>query len=62
MRLDKLLSNMGYGSRKEVKILLKSKAVEVNGVFAKDVSMHVDSNTDQIIVFGEKVIYTEYIY
>lgn len=62
MRLDKLLSNMGYGSRKEVKILLKSKAVEVNGVFAKDVSMHVNSTTDQIIVFGEKVIYTEFIY
>ena len=62
MRLDKLLSNMGYGSRKEVKILLKSKAVEVNGVAAKDVSMHVNTETDHIVVFGEEVIYTEFIY
>ena len=62
MRLDKLLSNMGYGSRKEVKILLKSKAVEVNGLVAKDVSMHVDTEVDEILVVGEKVVYTEFIY
>ena len=62
MRLDKLLSNMGYGSRKEVKILLKSKAVEVNGLVAKDVSMHVDTDADEILVVGEKVVYTEFIY
>ncbi|HSO59126.1 MAG TPA: pseudouridine synthase [Paenisporosarcina sp.] len=62
MRLDKLLSNMGYGSRKEVKILMKSKAVEVNGLIAKDVSMHVDTDTDEILVVGEKVVYTEFIY
>ena len=62
MRLDKLLSNMGYGSRKEVKILLKSKAVEVNGMIAKDVSMHVDTDADEILVVGEKVVYTEFIY
>lgn len=62
MRLDKLLSNMGYGSRKETKILLKSKSVEVNGVVAKDVSMHVNPEKDEILVLGEKVVYTEFIY
>lgn len=62
MRLDKLLSNMGYGSRKEIKIIVKSKAVEVNGKVAKDVSMHVDSEMDEILVSGEKVIYTEFVY
>lgn len=62
MRLDKLLSNMGYGSRKEVKLLLKSKAVEVNGTVAKDVSLHVDAEKDSIVVYGEEVIYTEFIY
>ncbi len=62
MRLDKLLSNMGYGSRKEIKIIVKSKAVEVNGKVAKDVSMHVDSEKDDILISGEKVIYTEFIY
>ncbi len=53
---------MGYGSRKEVKILLKSKAVEVNGLVAKDVSLHVDTDADEILVLGEKVVYTEFIY
>lgn len=62
MRLDKLLSNMGYGSRKEIKLIVKSKAVEVNGKVAKDVSMHVDSEKDDILISGEKVIYTEFIY
>ncbi len=32
MRLDKLLSNMGYGTRKEVKQLMKKGAVRVNAV------------------------------
>ena len=36
MRIDKYLSNMGFGSRKEVKILLKTKAVEVNGEVVRD--------------------------
>ncbi len=31
MRLDKLLSNMGAGSRKEVKLLLKAGAIQVDG-------------------------------
>ena len=62
MRLDKLLSNMGYGSRKEIKVLVKSKSVEINGIVAKDVSMHVDNEKDEILVSGEKVIYTEFIY
>ena len=61
MRLDKLLSNMGYGSRKEVKKLLKMKAVSIDGV-AKDVSLHVDPDKQSVTVLGERVIYQEYIY
>lgn len=62
MRLDKLLANMGYGSRKEVKQLLKQKAVTVNGEVVKDASMHVDPDTQEVSVFAERVIYTEFIY
>ncbi|MER1987629.1 MAG: pseudouridine synthase [Solibacillus sp.] len=62
MRLDKLLANMGYGSRKEVKILLKQQEVLVDGVVAKDSSMHVDPDKQQVTVFGERVEYTEFIY
>lgn len=62
MRLDKLLSNMGYGSRKEVKQLLKQKAVTVDGTPVKDAAMHVDPEKQDISVYDERVIYTEFVY
>ena len=62
MRLDKLLSNMGYGSRKEVKVLLKQKAVTIDGVTVKDSAMHVDPEKQNVSVFGERVEYIEFIY
>lgn len=62
MRLDKLLANMGFGSRKEMKQLLKSGAVKVDGVIIKDGKNHVDTNIQEVTVHGEKVEYREYIY
>lgn len=62
MRLDKLLANMGYGSRKEVKQLLKQKVVTVDGVPVKDSAMHVDPEKQDVSVFGERVVYTEFVY
>jgi len=62
MRIDKFLSNMGFGSRKEVKVLLKTKAVEVNGEIVRDPKVHVDEHADQVLVGGEAVAYTEFIY
>lgn len=62
MRLDKLLANMGYGSRKEVKQLLKQKAVTVDGVYVKDSAMHVDPDKEDVSVYGERVVYTEFVY
>lgn len=62
MRLDKLLANMGYGSRKEVKVLLKQKAVTVDGEVVKDSAMHVDPEQQIVSVFGERVEYIEFIY
>lgn len=62
MRLDKLLANMGYGSRKEVKQLLKQKAVTVDGQYVKDAAMHVDPDQQDVSVFGERVVYTEFVY
>lgn len=57
MRLDKLLSHSGYGSRKEVKALLKKKAVRVNGENAKSGSMIVDEKHDIVSVHGHPVQY-----
>lgn len=62
MRIDKFLSNMGFGSRKDVKILLKSKAVEVNGEVIRDAKQHVDEVADTVTVVGEVVEYAEFIY
>ena len=62
MRLDKLLANMGYGSRKEVKALLKQKAVRVDDEIVKDSSLHVDPAKQNVTVFGDRVEYVEFIY
>ncbi|MBS7727225.1 hypothetical protein KIN12_04780, partial [Vibrio cholerae] len=42
VRLDKLLANMGYGSRKEVKKLLKDGVVKIDGISVKDAKVHVN--------------------
>jgi 16S rRNA pseudouridine516 synthase len=62
MRIDKLLANIGYGSRKEVKQLLKTGSVIVNGTTLKDAKEHVDPDKDQISVNGEIVEYKEFVY
>ena len=43
LRIDKMLSNLGYGSRKEVKQLLKRGQVEVNDTVIKDGKTHIDT-------------------
>ena len=61
-RLDKVLANLGYGTRKEVKALVKSKVVEVDGVVAKSSDMKLDPEVSVITVDGEEVRYRKYIY
>ncbi|PRR79065.1 Ribosomal large subunit pseudouridine synthase B [Clostridium liquoris] len=61
-RLDKVLANLGYGTRKEVKALVKSGAVEVNGALVKDSGMNIDPEKNQIKVHGEEIKYRKYIY
>lgn len=61
-RLDKILSNFGYGTRKEIKQLVKEGAVRVDGVTAKDSGMHVDPDKSTIEINGEVLNYREFIY
>ncbi|EHL2504488.1 rRNA pseudouridine synthase, partial [Listeria monocytogenes] len=58
----KLLSHTGFGSRKEVKPLLKSGAVVVNGTIQKDSKTQVNPDKDQITVHGTPVVYQEFVY
>ncbi len=62
MRLDKLLVNLKYGSRTEIKKMIKNKLVTVNNEIVKDSSMHIDENNDLIFVNGKKIRYQKYIY
>lgn len=62
MRIDKLLSNSGFGSRKDVKALLKQGAVSVDGVPVKDPALHVDPDSGEVTVYGDPVDYREFIY
>ncbi|NLL81879.1 MAG: rRNA pseudouridine synthase [Tissierellia bacterium] len=61
-RLDKVLSNMGYGSRKDVKKSIKNGLVKVNGNIVKNNEFKVNPYEDDIIIGGSKVNYREFIY
>jgi 16S rRNA pseudouridine516 synthase len=62
MRIDKFLSNMNFGSRKDVKKLLKLGVVSVNGEVVKDGKNHVNPDQDKVNVHGEDIQYVEFIY
>ena len=61
-RLDKIISNLGYGSRKDVKSFVKKGLIEVDGVIAKDNGMAVDPEKSVIKINGEEILYRKYIY
>ena len=61
-RLDKIISNLGYGSRKEIKAIARKGLIEVDGVIVKDSSMNVDPEKSVIKINGEEIFYREYIY
>ena len=61
-RLDKILSNMGYGSRKDVKDIIKKGLVVVDEKVIKDRGLKVDPYEDKIEVEGNRVEYREFIY
>ena len=61
-RLDKVLSNLGYGSRKEIMQAIRKGLIEVNGELVKDNGMQVDPEADKIVVNGEEIFYRKYIY
>ncbi|MBE3586080.1 MAG: rRNA pseudouridine synthase [Thermoanaerobacter sp.] len=61
-RLDKVLAHMGFGTRNEVKKLVKEGWVRVNGEPVGDPGFHVLPGRDQIEVDGEPVVYRQYIF
>lgn len=61
-RLDKVIANMGYGSRKDVKRFIKEGKVKVNNTTILESEFKVNPYEDEISFNGEEVIYRKYIY
>ncbi|TFE30786.1 pseudouridine synthase [Cohnella luojiensis] len=62
IRLDKMLGNLGYGTRSGIKLLIKQGAVTVNGIAVKDHGMQINPNLDEVVLDGEKIQYRDTVY
>lgn len=62
MRLDKCLCETGFGTRSQVKDLLKKGQVMVNGEVVKKPELKINETTDQILCQGKKASYQKNIY
>ena len=51
-RIDKLLANMGLGSRKEIKMMIKRGEILINGTACTDAAAKVDLAADQVTAAG----------
>ena len=61
IRLDKMLAHMGYGTRKEVKELIRKGYVSVDGEIIKSDDYKVNEDSE-VIIFDEVVKYDEFVY
>lgn len=61
MRLDKMLSNSGYGTRSTVTKMIRSGQVSVNGIIVKDSGFHV-KDTDDVSIGGTSTVKKDHLY
>nr|WP_072515146.1 pseudouridine synthase [Ndongobacter massiliensis] len=61
IRLDRWLSNMGYGSRREVKSWIQSGAVQVNGEVVT-IPKQLVATDAQVCLDAQQIAYREYVY
>ncbi len=61
MRLDKFLSNLKFGSRKDIKTMVKNGLVVINNDQAVSSDVKIDPIYDKISVNGREVFYQENI-
>ncbi|MBM6615570.1 16S rRNA pseudouridine(516) synthase [Desemzia sp. RIT804] len=62
MRLDKLLGEVGFGSRKTVKRLINSKQVVVDGKVVMEDNVNVDPQIQEVFVLQKKIYYQPHAY
>ena len=61
-RLDKLLAQRGFGSRKDVQRLIRSGAVTLNGETCRTPDCKLDLERDEVYVGGEPLDRDKYVY
>jgi len=61
MRIDRFLSNLKYGTRKEIQKAIKYKQVFVNNELVKSTAFKIDPEVDSVMFNEEKVFYKETI-
>lgn len=62
MRLDKFLTEVGLGTRSEVKKTIKAKQITVNGTLALKPEVKIDEKQDVVCYRGETLSYTDFEY
>ena len=62
LRVDKVLSNLGYGSRAELKVYCKKGLVKINDKIISNPGTQVDTDIDKIEFNNEIVKYREFVY
>lgn len=62
MRLDRFLCETGFGTRSEVKSLLKKGLVTVNGNPVKKPEQKIDEKTDAVVCNGRNASYAKFVY
>lgn len=62
MRLDKLLAHTGFGTRKEVKKIIRDQYVTVNDEIIRKPGTKVDPDEDNVRIGGERIYYEEFVY
>lgn len=62
MRLDRFLAHLGQGSRKDVRLLIRTKRVLINGKVASKDNEQVNTSIDVVTLDGKKLVYKEYKY
>ncbi len=62
IRIDKMLSNIGLGSRSQIKTEIKSGCVKINGIIEKNASRIINTEKDEVKYKNEIVKYIQYIY
>jgi 16S rRNA pseudouridine516 synthase len=61
-RLDKVLAHLGYGSRAEIKSIVRKGVIRVNNHIVTDSGLQVDPEHDVIVFQDHVVYYREFVY